>query len=157
MKKILNLKSVILAFSMLFVAIAFNSCATGGSEFDYPLDDPATTGLCGTKWVLQSVMGGENVEYSSYVFNLDNTGYSEEKTENDTEITRNQFTWKSYNLGANSMHMLSITMEGSKYEMSTFYVVTGTSLRLNNGQGGIFTFVPEEFIDNKEDSEEEAK
>ena len=53
--------------------------------------------------------------------------------------------------------MLSITMEGSKYEMSTFYVVTGTSLRLNNGQGGIFTFVPEEFTDNKEDSEEEAK
>ena len=151
MKKILNLKSVILAFSMLIVAITFNSCATGGSEYDYPLDEAASTGLCGVKWVLQSTMGDEQVAYSSYVFNLDGTGYSEEKEAAEDELKRSKFTWKSYNLGTGSMHMLSIKLESSKFEMSTFYAVSGQTLRLNNGQGGIFTFVPEELINKEEE------
>lgn len=148
MEKILNLKKSILAIIMVAVAMVFNSCATGGStDYDYPLDAPATTGLCGTKWVLVSATGQTELDYASYIFNLDGTGVHEYTKENKS-IATSTFTWKSYNIGTSSMHMLVIVID--KTEMMTYYSVSGEVLRLNNGSGAIFTYYPEEAIGSQE-------
>lgn len=149
MKTIMNLKKSLLAIATIIATIAFSACATGGEEFDYPEDNPASTGLCGVKWVLKSVSGGETTNYSAYYFELNGTGYSEEKATEEDELTRKLFTWKSYNIGSSSMHMLTIRLEGSKYDLSTYYNVTGETLRLNDTQGGIYTYVPEDQTNNE--------
>ncbi len=148
MKKILNIKNSVLAFTLMVMTMMFGACATGGNEYDLPLDEASATGLCGVKWVMHSVTGGERVEYSAYVFNLDGTGSSYEQVSAEDELKTSGFTWKSYNTssisGSTAMHMLVIKLNGSKGEMSTYYKVVGNTLRLNNGQGGVFTYMPED-------------
>ena len=155
MKEKLNLKNLLLTFSLLFVALSFTSCATGGNdtEFNYPEDEPATTGLCGEKWILSNVLGTqEEIEYLSYLFTLDGRGVTEEKKEGKVVTTR--FTWKSYKVGTTT-HMLVLDNNAS-----TYYVVSEGKLRFSPGTGAVLEFVPEsQYVDpdNGSDGGEDPK
>ena len=131
MKEKLNLKNLLLTFSLLFVALSFTSCATGGNdtEFNYPEDEPATTGLCGEKWILSNVLGTqEEIEYLSYLFTLDGRGVTEEKKEGKVGATT---------------HMLVLDNNAS-----TYYVVSEGKLRFSPGTGAVLEFVPEsQYVD----------
>lgn len=146
MEKILKLKSFLMAIMVIASAISFASCDTGGEEYDYPVDDPVSTGLCGTKWVFGGATGSSETYYTSYTFNVDGRGIHE-FTEENGERGTSPFTWTSYNIGSSSMHMLIIVID--KTEMMTYYNVTGNTLRLNDGSGNVYTYYPEEEI-NKE-------
>lgn len=143
MKEKLNLKNLLLALSLLLVAVSFTSCSTGGDdeEFNYPEDEPSATGLCGEKWVLDKILGTqEEIEYLSYLFTLDGRGVTEEKK--DGKVITTRFTWKSYNIGSTS-HML--VLDGSAV---TYYVVSEGKLRFSPGGGTVLEFIPEsQYVD----------
>lgn len=152
MKEKLNMKNLLLALSMLFVAVSFTSCSTGGddAEFNYPEDEPAATGLCGEKWILSNLIGTtEEIEYLAYTFDIYGRGVAEEKK--DGEIVTTKFTWKSYNIGSTS-HML--VLDGNAI---TYYVVTDNKLRLSPGTGTVLEFVPEsQYVDPDNGNDDEG-
>ena len=154
MKEKLNFKNLFMIVAMLFATVSFTSCATGSEESEYPEDDPATTGLCGIKWVLQSATGGDS-SYSAYYFDYTKRGYSEIKND-EGEIERTNFTWVSYNTGSTT-HILTINIGGAEYY--TYYVVSGNTLRITSGSG-VLEYVPEDqYIspdDNGETSEDDS-
>lgn len=155
MKEKLNLKNLLLALSLLLVAVSFTSCSTGGDdEFNYPEDEPSATGLCGEKWVLNNILGSqEEIEYLSYLFNLDGRGVTEEKK--DGKVVTKRFTWKSYKVGTTT-HMLVLDDN-----VSTYYVVSEGKLRFSPGGGTVLEFIPEsQYVDpdnGSDDGEDPGK
>ena len=143
------MKTRFLLFFLAITALA-TSCLSSYDENDFWTEETAeSTGLCGTKWVLDTIMGDSiprDITQESYVFNLDGTGV-QDYTSNDQSVTRS-FTWKSYRYGTG--HKLSMIFKGYEHlgAAESMYMIHGYyKLRIMvSGSGGLTItkqFLPE--------------
>lgn len=150
MKQKLTLKNVFILAMMLLASASFTSCNNGSSSsgFDsYEKQDPTTTGLCGTKWVLQNVIGiAEKVTYDTYIFNATGNGLHE-YTE-DGEVKQISFTWESYDTGKTRRLLMLNIGGGQSY---TYYNISSDNrLYFTSDNTIVYEYAPETDISDDE-------
>ncbi len=157
MKEKLTFRNVLLLIVMMLASATITSCnSSDDNDVQYIEDNPLSTGLCGTKWVLKSITNNApTYYYEAYVFDVSGNGtYEYIETEGSSKATKN-FTWKSYTPSDKSLKMLEL--DGTQY---TFYAITENNhLHITPDGYNVLQYIPEEEYNkgNTEGSEEEEK
>lgn len=131
----------LLILALAISAFALNSCLKSDSSGLPSPDTAASTGICGTTWVLDSVGSRPATaeQYESYIFNLDGTGtHVGYDTSSQSRLTT-KFSWASY-----YGYLITVKFEGSGYAGNLYYrLMKNGYLRCNGTDVAYYIFKPQ--------------